>query len=236
MRLRRARLIAVASAVAAAGVCALRVTDVFAAPCADGSTCPPATLTVGASASLLATVSGSVTAPGSFTASYRESVFSDPTNEFCNGCLDWVLQVSNSSRSSDTLQRLNISNFAGFIVDIGVNSNGASGFPSPGTAPPTSVARNTTGKVVTWNFEGGGEVQPGKTTVRLEAETNALTYQPGLISFQDGGATQAAGFAPAAPKQGIPDVPWVASFGGIAGAAAAGTAWLMSRRRRPSLQ
>jgi hypothetical protein len=203
----------------------------YAVACANGSTCAAAALTVGPTATVVATTSGMMSAPGSFTVSYKESVFADPTNEYCSGCLDWVLQVTNHSGSVDTIQRLNISHFGGFIVDIGVNTNGAAGFTSPGTGPPTAVARNTTGKVVTWNFTGSQELAMGQTTLRLEAETNATNFEPGLISFQDGGSAQTAGFEPAAPTAGIPETPWVPGLGVLAGTVAGGLA-LVRRGRR----
>jgi len=231
--MRRVRLIAAAAITLTglAGASVVAAIPAFAVACANGSTCAPAPLTVGPGATLVASTSGTVTASGSFSADYMEAVFSDPTNEYCNGCLDWVLQVTNRGNSADTLQRLNISNFAGFIVDIGVNTNGVAGFPNAGTAAPAAVARNTTGKVVTWDFSGTHELQPGQTTLRLEAETNATEFQRGLISFQDGGAQQTAGFEPAAPKPGIPETPWVPA-GLLAGSVAGG--FTLMRRERNS--
>jgi hypothetical protein len=60
----------------------------LAAACPDGTTCPPALLTVSPTATVVASVHGTMTAAGSFTVTYTESVFADPTNEYCAGCLD----------------------------------------------------------------------------------------------------------------------------------------------------
>lgn len=205
----------------------------LAVACPDGGTCAPALLTVSPTASVVASTHGMMTATGSFTVTYTESVFADPTNEYCNGCLDWVLQMTNSGTSIDPIQRLNISHFAGFIVDIGVNTNGATGFPVAGTGAPNSVERDLSGKIVTWDFTGRNELMAGTKTVRLEAETNATNFEPGLISFQDGGATQASGFEPAAPKVAIPEAPWVPGFGVLAGTVAA--VFALARRGRRNL-
>jgi hypothetical protein len=203
----------------------------LAVACADGATCAPSLLTLSPTATVVASTHGTMTAPGSFTVTYTESVFADPTNEYCSGCLDWVLQMTNSGSSSDPIQRLNISHFAGFVVDIGVNTNGASGFPVTGTGSPNSVERDLSGKIVTWDFTGTHELVAGKKTVRLEAETNATNFEKGLISFQDGGATEAPGFESAAPTVVIPETPWVPGFGVLAGTVAAVFA-LVRRGRR----
>jgi hypothetical protein len=206
---------------------------VLAAACPNGSTCAADSLTLSPAATLVASTHGTMTAANSFTVTYKESVFADPTNEYCSGCLDWVLQMTNSANSVDPIERLNISHFGGFIVDIGVNTNGASGFPSPGTVHPTTVARDGTGKIVTWNFTGP-ELLPGQTTVRLEAETNATNYETGLASFQDGGSTEFTNaYEPAAPKVGIPEAPWVPGFGVLAGTVAA--VFAIARRGRRNL-
>lgn len=205
----------------------------MAVACHDGSTCPPALLTVSPSATVVASTHGTISAAGSFTVTFTESVFADPTNEYCNGCLDWVLQMTNSGTSSDPIQRLNISHFASFIVDIGKNTNGATGFPVAGTGAPNSVERDLSGKIVTWDFTGGNELMPGKKSVRLEAETNATNFEPGLISFQDGGATQVSGFEPVTPTVGIPEAPWVPGFGVLAGTVAG--VFAVARRGRRNL-
>jgi hypothetical protein len=139
--------------------------------------------------------------------------------------------MTNSGTSVDPIQRLNISHFAGVVVDIGVNTNGATGFPVAGTGAPNSVERDLSGKIVTWDFTNSNELMAGEKTVRFEAESNATNFEPGLISFQDGGATQANGFEPAAPKVAIPEAPWVPGFGVLAGTVAAVFA-LMRRGRR----
>lgn len=235
MPFRLARLV-VAATVCLGGLTALAAVaagPVLAVACPDGSTCAPSLLTLSPTATVVASTHGTMTASGSFTVSYTERVFADPTNEYCVGCLDWVLQMTNSGTSVDTIQHLNISHFAGFIVDIGVNTNGAAGFPLAGTGAPSSVTRNLSGSVVTWDFMGRNELVAGEKTVRLEAETNATNFEPGLISFQDGGATQASGFEPAAPKMAIPEAPWVPGFGVLAGTVAG--VFALARRGRRNL-
>src|ERR1700722_15764139 len=49
------------------------------------------------------------------------SVFSDPANEFCRGCLDFELQVFNQSVDTASITQIADSSFAGFHTDVGFN-------------------------------------------------------------------------------------------------------------------
>jgi hypothetical protein len=47
------------------------------------------------------------------------AVYSDPSNAFGAGELDFMYQVTNESRSTDSVGRITATNFAGFETDVG---------------------------------------------------------------------------------------------------------------------
>jgi hypothetical protein len=55
----------------------------------------------------------------SVSMSYTESVWSDPNNPLCAGCLDFVLQVTNPDSNDDAADKVTIHDFSGFDVDLG---------------------------------------------------------------------------------------------------------------------
>jgi hypothetical protein len=197
-------------------------------------TCAPDLLTVSPSATFYpgAQKSGTIVPnPATFTADYTENVYRDPTNNLCNSpgnCLTWVVQVTNHTATQDTLTRVTVSNFSGFITDLGY-------IQPPGTAPgmsnpstgivPSNVERSNNGSVLRWDFNTT-EIGNGQTTVLLAVLTNATQVVPGTISVQDGTAVSDPAFAPA-----LPEIPWVPALGLFGGAIAGGV--LMRRGRRP---
>ena len=182
---------------------ALSLSSAWATPTGDAAgtaAAAPSALTVGSSAAVVATASGSMSS-GTFTANYIENVYTDPTNEFCAGCLTWVIQVADTG--GDAIEAVKASNFGGFLTDIGVSTNGAPGM-SNGTVNPFTVDRSSSGNVITWDFtgqNGANEIYPGMTSVLLEIETNAKTYVPGFVNADDDLPAGAAGYgAGAAPE------------------------------------
>ena len=194
-------------------------------------TCAPDLLTVSSSAALVQHKSGTIVPnPASFTADYTENVYRDPTNTLCSSppnCLTWVVQVTNHTATQDTLTRVTVSNFSGFITDLGY-------IQPPGTAPgmsnpntgivPSNVERSNNGSVLRWDFNTT-EIGNGQTTVLLAVLTNATQIVPGTISVQDGTAVSDPAFGPA-----LPEIPWVPALGLFGGAMAGGV--LMRRGRR----
>ncbi|MBV8083299.1 MAG: hypothetical protein JO247_00645 [Chloroflexi bacterium] len=184
------------------------------------NTCAPDVLTVSPSATQVATATNTinVTDPSSgatINATYTENVYRDPTNTYCANCLTWVVKVANSWTSTDTVERVTVSNFAGFSTDIGTDSNGAPGMTDTGTQSPVNVERNTSGSVLAWDFNtSGSEIQPGQTSHLLEIETNATQYKPGTVTVQDGVAGSGPGFGPVVPE--VVFVPALAAAGGAA--------------------
>lgn len=89
--------------------------DIFGFVC-PGATCP----------TLMATISTDFTSAnvkilGTFTA----AVYSDPTNPFGAGDLDFVYQVQNSATSPDAIARISAIDFTGWMIDVGYTASGA---------------------------------------------------------------------------------------------------------------
>jgi hypothetical protein len=154
-----------------------------------GSAGPPApTLSFpGGSALTSMTVSGSDPADN-LAATYTESVYADASNTFCAGCLDFVIQVSDTN--TDVVDVVSAGSFAGFMTNVGYSSPGVS------YISPASISRTGgTGAVVNFSF-AGNDITDGKTSAYLIIQTNALTYGAGTVGILDQGSFQGAGFAP----------------------------------------
>jgi hypothetical protein len=85
-------------------------------------------------------------------------------------------------------------NFGSFLIDAGTDPFGVH--------DPITVSRSTinNGQVISFNYDQfGDEVQPGQTTPWLVIETNAVTFQPGFVSAQDGTAGYGPGYQPLSP-------------------------------------
>ncbi len=171
----------------------------------NGNSVPPSPLFP--TGTLLVSISGTITTP-TFSADYSEWVYSDPTNTWCAGCLDFVYQFTNNGPDSN--ERFSMYNFSGFMLDVGTNPFGVH--------DPTTIDRSLNGPVVGFNYPASDEIAPGQTTPLLVIETNAVTYVPGFVSAQDGTAGFGAGYSPGVP---IPEPSSLALLGGglaVAGA------------------
>lgn len=169
---------------------------------------PPDSMTVDPAATLVASTSGTFVS-GTFTADYVENVYSDPSNQFGPGDLDWIVWLKNTGAVGDAnaiIEHVTVSSFAGVLTDVGVNTNGAPGMSNTGTVQPYTVDRSGgTGSVLTWDFTGPGganESMPGTSTVLLEVMTSAKAVAPGFLSGIDGGSAQASAYGVAVPEPG----------------------------------
>lgn len=165
---------------------ALLVPLAHASTLGNGNSVPPSPLFPGGT--LLASTSGTI-ATVTFSDSYTENVYSDPSNTWCTGCLDFVYQFTNNGPDSN--ERYTMSNFAGFLVDVGTNPFGGH--------DPTTINRSKNGSVVGFDFSASDEISPGLTTPFLVIETNAQSFTNGFVSAQDGTAGSGLGFAPFVP-------------------------------------
>jgi hypothetical protein len=166
----------------------------------NGSSCPPDDFTFTAPGTLLASISGPITASGSFSGNYIEAVYLQ-NNTFCSSCLTFDLQISNQAGSAEAIQHVGVSNFQGSLTDLGYRSDGSTLGASwvDGSQIPTDVTRSTAGVKDTWDFTGTNSANllpPGTTSTVLVVETNATEFTAGTVSAQDGGVAQVAGFQP----------------------------------------
>jgi hypothetical protein len=156
----------------------------------NGSSVPPSPLFP--TGSVFATASGTITAnvgTDHLSVNYTQTVYSDPLNTWCAGCLDFTYIFTNNG--PDVNERYSMSNFQGFLLDVGTMPFGLH--------DPTTVDRSAFGPNVGFNFPGADEIGVGQTTVMLVIETNAVNVVDGTVSAQDGVAGSAFAWAPAAP-------------------------------------
>lgn len=137
---------------------------------------------------------------GTFTATLNAAVYSDPSNTFCAGCLDFFYQVTNSGGSTDDIGRVTAFNFTGFQVDAGYSvagepADGGTAFPT-GTWAPGLVDRNTADTVGFQFANVATAIPPGGTSAVLVIETNATSFTSGTASALDGGTANFSAFAP----------------------------------------
>jgi len=158
--------------------------------------------------SLFGAISGAVVAdtgtvnltssPAGFTSTYREEVVADSGR---GGLLDFILQSTNNSCSTDAIGRVTLASFTGFTTDVGTATS--AGNLSGGTDAPATITRGSAGDNVGFNFTGacpGSAFCPGTTTEVLVIETNARAFVPGSVSEINSGVASGAGFAPAVPE------------------------------------
>ena len=128
------------------------------------------------------------------------AVYSDPSNTFCAGCLDFVYQVISSGTSTDNVGRVTVTNFTGFEVDAGYSTAGepAAGGTAfaTGTWAPGLVDRNTADSVGFQFSNVATAIPPGGASTVLVVETNATSFTGGFISISDGTAAAFTAFEP----------------------------------------
>jgi len=113
---------------------------------------------------------------------WTEEVYVDNTN--CPGCLDFVITAKNVSAplasGGDTINTISASGFDTHnspLVWLGYET------PANVTAAPLDVSRTPDGSTVGFYFAAQN---PGSTLATMIIETEATTYLPGTLSFQDG--------------------------------------------------
>jgi len=119
-----------------------------------------------------------------------------------SGNLDFIYGLTNSSASNDIIETLTLTNFSGFITDVGVMAGcwTGGGFTCNPTAAPTEVSRaGLNGSSIQFlKFLTGGQagITPGSETGILVIETNAHYFTRGQFAIQDSGNVTELGFAP----------------------------------------
>ncbi len=126
--------------------------------------------------------------PGTFTANYVETVYSDPFNIHCVGCLDFVYRLSDVGTSGD-IEHLTAFSFGGVLTDVGYTA-------TLGGHAPNMITRTSNGNTIDFNFLGGQNLEPSDFSDFLVIQTNATQFTRGLVSIQDGSAGTSSGLAP----------------------------------------
>lgn len=136
--------------------------------------------------------------------------------------LDFYYQFSNSFGSLDSVGRLTMTNFTGFVTDVGYrmdNFDGAGLFLSA-TQAALSADRSVSGGTVGFGFGvGGAQINPGETSATLVIRTNAYNYTAGSVTTQNGAVYTASAFSPTGPAVPEPGT-WLLMGLGVAGVAA----------------
>lgn len=124
----------------------------------------------------------SVTVLG-YTAYAETVVYSDPSNTYCSGCLDFLFYVGTPSTSiGGGISQVTDSSFAGFNTDVGYVT-GASGADCTSTAAFTDlggVSRSADGSTISFTFST--DVPTGVCSPVLAIITNATNYTAGTLN------------------------------------------------------
>lgn len=127
------------------------------------------------------------------TGQYQAMVYSDPSNVFCAGCLDFFVIVQSNSSSTDAIERITLASFGSFLTDVGYSVGKGS---IPTGVDPTTVDRSSNGSVIGFNFASPTGVQPGAETEVLEIETNAKSFMTGTLQIIDSSVASVNAFEP----------------------------------------
>jgi hypothetical protein len=128
------------------------------------------------------------TTSGTFTTPAESGTYSAYVVRTDAGTLDFVYKFSNDASSESKLERMTAYNFAGFTTNVGYVAGS-------GDVAPTTANRTNDGEVVGFNFLASG-VPQGQNTDIMVIATNATKFTTGTYTFQDGGATTVAAYAP----------------------------------------
>jgi hypothetical protein len=132
-----------------------------------------------------------------FVAGFNEVVLEGGADAMCPTCLAFAFEVSNTapSTSTDFIDSISVTNFGTYLVSEG-NCN-VSGCPSYNSAEYASLAKDDSG-IVTLLLNSN--LGAGETAQYFILFTNATSYIPGTITFQDGTTVNEAAFVPGVPE------------------------------------
>jgi hypothetical protein len=132
-----------------------------------------------------------------FVANFNEFVLVGGSDAMCPTCLAFAFQVSNGapSTSTDFIDSVSLTNFGTYSVSEG-NCN-VSGCPSYNSAEYASLGKDDSG-IVTLLLNSN--LEAGETAQYFILFTNATSYIPGTITFQDGTTVNEAAFVPGVPE------------------------------------
>ena len=207
---------------------------------APGTTLPPDIFSACAGCTLDASLnSGPITLSNgqgiTLTFDVVSAVYSDPSNPFGVGDLDFIYQVKSVS-GNDFIGRVTAGVFSGFMTDVGFTATGSAlpgGLFIDGTQAPQLVSRSTVvpnnGATIGFIYNGlaPSTFAPGTTSTALIIQTDAKNFKTGNVNLIDDVVGSTAAFEPAsdvaAPEPGT----FLLLLLGFAGLA------VLGRRRRP---
>jgi hypothetical protein len=207
---------------------------------APGTTLPPDIFSACAGCTLDASLnSGPITVSNgqgiTVTFDVVSAVYSDPSNPFGAGHLDFIYQLTNVS-GNDFIGRVTAGVFSGFMTDVGFTATGSAlpgGLFIDGTQAPQLVSRSTVvpnnGATIGFIYNGlaPSTFAPGTTSTALIIQTDAKNFKTGNVNLIDDVVGSTAAFEPAsdvaAPEPGT----FLLLLLGFAGLA------VLGRRRRP---
>jgi hypothetical protein len=162
-------------------------TPAWAVDVTAGNTVTPSTMTNPLTESGFSVVAST---SGTFSTPAESGTYSAYVVKESSGTLDFVYKFENDASSASKLERMTAYNFAGFTTNVGYVAG-------TGDVAPFSADRTTDGKVVGFNFLAPRSVSPGDNTDIMVIKTDATNFTAGTYTFQDGGATTVAAYAPA---------------------------------------
>jgi hypothetical protein len=127
---------------------------------------------------------------GDFSGSLTEEVFSDPSNVFCAGCLDFTFFAGGTSTVGNNglqiqpilVTQITDQSFAGFSTDAGIASDlGTGGGCTPLDVGPNGLTRSSDGSTLAFLFPSRTQGSP--CTPIMEIMTNATSFTTGSLSL-----------------------------------------------------
>lgn len=146
----------------------------------------PGTFSLPGGSVLDATVNTGFTAPGSFSGTLIENVYSDPT-----GTLFEYTFSNTGSSADDAIEHLSANGYTGFTTDVDATA--------PGVVP-TSIFRSSSGNVLNFYFQPLGVPGGGSSSDTLWIQTNAKGYTLNNTGLLDGVSTNVTTYGPATPE------------------------------------
>jgi hypothetical protein len=124
----------------------------------------------------------------------------DTTNPL--GGLTFVYVMHNNGGSQNSLARLTVNGYTGWLTDA---SYSTAGYLPPGGIIPLFIDRQANGDSLGFSFSnalGHSLVLPGADTSYLVIQTNAPAFRTNIANVIDGAVTQVDTYAPAIPTPG----------------------------------
>ncbi|WP_263365365.1 PEP-CTERM sorting domain-containing protein [Edaphobacter bradus] len=100
------------------------------------------------------------------TSNYASTAYSDPSNVYCSGCLDFVYQIDPTGGKGSVTDVVQ-SNFDHFLTSVGFSAQ-------PGQAVPTSISRSADGSLIDFFFANGDPINT--FSAFLVVETNVTNF------------------------------------------------------------